>query len=76
MASLDAVIRFDLGADGAILLNGRPTPPRVAATGPEPHTTITVSAGDLQDMLAGALNPMGAYGAGRLDVAGDMGPAP
>ena len=72
---IDAVICFDLGTDGAVVLDGKATPPSVAETGPAPDTTITVSAADLQDMLQGRLSPMEAYSTGRLDVAGDMGPA-
>ena len=72
---LDAVIRFDLGGDGAIVLDGKATPPSVAETGPMPDTTIMVSAADLQAMLARTLSPMQVYSAGRLNVAGAMGPA-
>ena len=74
-SAVSAVIRFDLGTDGVIVLNGKATPPSVADTGPQPDTTITVSAADLQAMLAGELKPMEAYSTGRLDVAGDLGPA-
>ena len=70
-----AVIQFDLGADGMIVLDGKAAPPGVAESGPQPDTTITVSAADLQAMLAGELKPMEAYSTGRLDVAGDLGPA-
>ena len=73
--SLGAVICFDLGSDGKIVMDGKATPPSVAETGPTPDTTITVSAADLQAMLAGGLSPMEAYSTGRLDVGGDMGPA-
>ena len=74
-AAIDATILFDLGSDGAIYLDGKATPPTVAETGPAPDTTITVSAADLRDMMAGDLNPMEAYTMGRLEVGGDMGPA-
>ncbi len=72
---VSAVIQFDLGADGSIVLDGKSAPPTVSETGPAPDTTITVSAADLQAMLAGELKPMEAYSTGRLDVAGDIGPA-
>lgn len=70
-----AIIQFDMGSDGAIVLNGKATPASVAETGPQSDTTITVSAADLRAMLAGELKPMEAYSTGRLDVAGDIGPA-
>ena len=74
-APIDATILFDLGSDGSIYLDGKATPPTVTETGPAPDTTITVSAADLRDMMAGDLNPMEAYTMGRLEVSGDMGPA-
>ena len=74
-APIGATILFDLGSDGSIYLDGKATPPTVAATGSAPDTTITVSAADLRDMMAGDLNPMEAYTMGRLEVGGDMGPA-
>ena len=72
---IDAAIKFDLGSDGTIFLDGRATPPTVAATGGAADTTIVVSAADLREMLAGDLNPMEAFTLGRLEVNGDMEPA-
>ena len=72
---IDAIIKFDLGSDGAIFLDGKATPPTVAETGPAPDTTIVVSASDLREMLAGDLNPMEAFTLGKLEVNGDMAPA-
>ena len=72
---IEATIKFDLGADGTIYLDGKATPPTVAETGTRADTTITVSATDLKEMLAGDLNPMEAFTLGRLEVSGDMGPA-
>ena len=74
-APIDATILFDLGSDGSIFLDGKAVPPAVAESGPAPDTTITVSASDLKDMMAGELNPMEAFTLGRLEVGGDMGPA-
>ncbi len=74
-APIDALILFDLGSDGAIYLDGKAVPPTVSDAGSAPDTTITVSASDLKDMMAGDLNPMEAFTLGKLDVGGDMGPA-
>ena len=74
-APIGATILFDLGADGSIYLDGKATPPTVGDSGPAPDTTITVSASDLKDMMAGELNPMEAFTTGKLEVGGDMGPA-
>ena len=72
---IDATILFDLGSDGSIYLDGKSVPPSVGESGPSPDTTITVSAADLKDMMAGDLNPMEAFTLGQLEVSGDMGPA-
>ena len=74
-AGLGAVIAFDLGADGTLYLDGRQAPPTVARDGGPADTTILISAADFADVLSGALNPMSAFGAGKLRVEGDMGPA-
>ena len=73
--AIEATILFDLGSDGTIYLNGKSTPPSVGDSGPAPDTTVTVSASDLKDMMAGDLNPMEAFTLGKLEVSGDMGPA-
>lgn len=74
-APLDATILFDLGADGMIYVDGNANPPTIAEKGASPNTTITVSATDLRDMLAGDLNPMEAFTLGTFQISGDMGPA-
>lgn len=74
-APLDALILFDLGADGSIYLDGTAEPPTLSDSGTAPQTTITMTASDLKDMLTGVLSPMEAFTMGRLEVSGDMGPA-
>lgn len=74
-SGMGAVIAFDLGDDGTLYLDGRATPPTVSREGSAPDTTIVISAEDFAEVLAGRLNPMTAFGAGRLKVQGDMGPA-
>lgn len=40
---------------------------------PDPSVTITMSAGDFADLMAGRLNPMTAFMSGRLKLQGDIG---
>ena len=75
LTPIAAVVRFELGADGDIVLDGNATPPVVAATGPAADTTIHISAANLRDILAGDLSAMDAYTLGKLTVDGDLGPA-
>ena len=72
---LNAVIAFDLGDAGALYLDARQAPPEVSREAGKADTTIAISADDFAELLAGRLNPMAAFGAGRLKVQGDMGPA-
>ena len=39
---------------------------------PEPNTTVTISAEDASAMERGELDPMQAFMAGRIQIAGDM----
>lgn len=64
-------IKFDLGADGAIFVDGR----EVSTEGSAADTTITISAANLEKLVAGDLNPTLAFMTGKLKVAGDMGTA-
>ena len=75
VAAIEAVVRFELGTDGDIVLDGKSTPPVVAATGPAADTTIHVAAADLRDIMSGDLSAMEAYTLGKLTVDGDMAPA-
>lgn len=74
-SGLGALVAFDLGADGTLFLDGRTTLATVSRQGDAPATTIVISADDFGQILAGTLNPMTAFGAGKLRVQGDMGPA-
>lgn len=78
-SGLKAVVAFDLGEDGTLVVNGRATPAAVSRAGAaldmKPDTTIVISAADFALLLSGALDATRAYGAGRLKVKGDLGPA-
>lgn len=70
-------IKFDLGADGTVLLDGTATPPTVAQAddAADADTTLTLSAANLQSMINGTLNPTMAFMTGKLKVNGNMGVA-
>lgn len=75
-AKLGAVVKFDLGAAGAVVLDGTQIPPvvgndRDAAS----DTTLTLTAENLQRLIDGTLDPTLAFMTGKLKVRGDMGVA-
>jgi putative sterol carrier protein len=73
--SLGYRIQFDLGDDGIIFWDGTQEPAAIGNESGEADTTIRLSADDLEDLLAGNLNPTMAYMTGRLKVEGSLGVA-
>jgi putative sterol carrier protein len=74
-AGMTATYQFDMTGEGggkwfAKIENGVLTPGEGEAE--SPNCTITVSAGDWLDILAGKLEPQMAFMSGKLKVAGDM----
>lgn len=74
-SGLDAVLKFDLGDDGVILLDGRSSPNTVSNEDRDADCTVGVALADLQAMIAGDLDPMAAFSLGKLRIDGDMGVA-
>lgn len=65
-------IRIDLGGDGVLLIDGTATPPAITRADGPADVTLAVSAADLQQILAGNLDPQMAFMTGKLKVDGDM----
>jgi putative sterol carrier protein len=74
-APLGHTILFDLGGDGVIFWDGTQTPPVVDNTTRDAETTITISLDNLDNLIAGQLNPTMAYMTGKLKIQGSMGVA-
>ncbi|MEM7152109.1 MAG: SCP2 sterol-binding domain-containing protein [Myxococcota bacterium] len=75
-SGLGAILKFDLGDAGAIVLDGKNDPNSVnndAST--EADCTVGVSLEDLTAMMSGDLDPMAAFSLGKLRIEGDMGVA-
>jgi putative sterol carrier protein len=68
-------LKFDLGADGAILWDGTGAAPMIDNSAGEAETTIVIALSDLEQLIAGALDPTMAYMTGKLKVEGEMGVA-
>jgi putative sterol carrier protein len=71
-SGLDAVLKFDTGADGVIVLDGKATPNTVDNTDREADCTVAISMADLGELLSGELEPVTGFMTGRFKVSGDM----
>jgi putative sterol carrier protein len=73
---LNATYQFDLSGEGGgkwqILINNDKCEVKEGAH-PSPNITISMSAQDYLDMVAGKLNPQMAFMSGKLRISGDMG---
>ena len=74
-AGLNARVRFDMRADGAIAIDAKNGAPHIADESMEADCTIRTSAENMEKLMAGTLNPMLAYTLGKLKVDGSMGVA-
>jgi putative sterol carrier protein len=73
---LNAVFQFDLAGDGGgkwhVLIQNDQCQVKEGAH-PSPNITISMTAQDYLDMLAGKLNGQMAFMSGKLRISGDMG---
>lgn len=78
LARLGAVVRFDLGADGAWLVDARSGTPVLDGedgADADPACTIKITADNLIKLMDGRLDPMLGYTLGKIKVSGSMGVA-
>ena len=71
-SGLDAVLKFDCGAEGVVVLYGVSRPNRVVNDDVEADCTVVISRTDLVALMTGKLNPMTGYMTGRLRVSGNL----
>jgi putative sterol carrier protein len=71
-ASLGGLIKFDLGEEGVIVLDGSSSPTRVHNQDLQAPCTVMVAGEDLAQILEGSLDASAAFMMGRLTVEGDM----
>ncbi|MCT8997756.1 SCP2 sterol-binding domain-containing protein [Chelativorans intermedius] len=66
--SLDGSVKFDCGAEGALLLSGT----EISVGDGDADCTIALSRDDLEALISGDLDPTSAFMQGKLRVDGDM----
>lgn len=73
-APLGGTVKFDLGSDGCLFVDGTGAENAVTANKNDAaNCTISMSAGDFKDMIQGDLAPTVAFMTGKMSVDGDMG---
>ncbi len=71
-SGLEATLKFDCGADGTIVIDGKSTPNTVSNDNSETDCTVGITLENLNAMLSGDLEPATGFMAGKLKVSGDM----
>jgi putative sterol carrier protein len=73
-APLGGTVKFDLGGDGTLFIDGTGAANTVTHNNCDgANCTISMSAGDFDDMINGRLQPTMAFMTGKMRVEGDMG---
>jgi putative sterol carrier protein len=71
-AGLGAVLKFDCGADGVVVIDGKATPNTVDNTDRDAECTVAITLENLNALLTGDLEPVTGFMTGRFTVSGDM----
>jgi putative sterol carrier protein len=73
-APLGGTVKFDLGADGCLFIDGTGAGNTVTLNKSDAaDCTIAMSAADFGDLISGSLGPTAAFMQGKMRVDGDMG---
>jgi putative sterol carrier protein len=71
-SGLGAVLKFDCGADGIVVIDGKATPNTVSNEDREADCTVSITRENLEALLTGGLDPITGFMTGKFTVAGDM----
>jgi putative sterol carrier protein len=71
-SGLNAVLKFDCGADGVVVIDGKSVPNSVSNENREADCTVSITRENLEALLTGQLDPITGFMTGKFTVAGDM----
>ena len=71
-SGLNAVLKFDCGDDGKILIDGVSTPNTVDNNDRDADCTVAITLENLNNLLTGKLDPVTGFMGGKFKVSGDM----
>jgi putative sterol carrier protein len=69
---LNAILKFDCGEDGVVVLDGRSSPNRVVNDNIDADCTIKISRTNLVALMTGHMDPTMGFMTGKFKVSGDM----
>ncbi len=71
-SGLDATLKFDCGADGVAVIDGRAVPNTVDNVDREADCTIAITLENFAALMTGELEPANGFMMGKFKVSGDM----
>ncbi len=71
--AVKAKVKFDLGTEGIVLVDGNMSPPEISNTDGDADVTLIMSHENFMKLLDGDLNPQMAFMTGKLKIEGNMG---
>ena len=71
-AGLGAILKFDCGADGVAIIDGKVVPNTVSNEDQDADCTIAITLENLGALMTGELEPATGFMMGKFKVSGDM----
>ncbi len=71
-SGLGALLKFDCGADGVVMVDGKSVPNTVDNNNRDADCTVQISLENLNALLTGTLDPVNGFMSGKFKVSGDM----
>lgn len=71
-SGLGAVLKFDCGADGVVVIDGKAVPNTVSNENRDADCTVSITRENLEALITGGLDPITGFMTGKFTVAGDM----
>ena len=72
ISGLNAVLKFDCGDEGQILIDGVSAPNTVDNNDRDADCTVAITLENLNNLLTGKLDPVTGFMGGKFKVSGDM----
>jgi putative sterol carrier protein len=71
-SGLGATVKFDLGDEGAVYIDGVSSPNSVSNDSKDADCTVSCTLETLEALVAGDLDPTAAFMQGKIKIEGDM----
>ena len=71
-SGLNATLKFDCGADGVVVIDGKSVPNTVSNANTDTDCTVAITLENLAALLTGELEPATGFMMGKFKVSGDM----